>query len=155
MARFPRLITAEILRAAASPYDTQAMRVELKGVPSNVPYRLAGKGVQRYQLDHSPELHAHILDFPVSLWMDDRESLARDILGGPHSSRVVVLCVPWEHASRAAAPVAAPADPDTDLESDRSPEQKAMDALDPPQLDPAPPKPKKPRKPKPKPEAAP
>lgn len=131
MARFPRLITAQLLRAAASPHETQCMRVELKGVPSNVPYRLAGKGTQRYLLEHAPELRAHILDVPASVWMDDRESLARDILGGPHSSRLVVLCVPWADAP----PDATPEEPvaQEDLTDDhRSPEQKAIAALDPP-----------------------
>jgi hypothetical protein len=95
MARFPRLIDAAVLCAAAQDRETHAMRVELRGAPSNNPYRLAGKGVQRYLLEYSPEARAHILDFPVSCWMEDREMLARDILGGPHSNNLVVLSVPW------------------------------------------------------------
>lgn len=109
------------------------MRVELRGVPSNVPYRLAGKGVQRYQLDYKPELHAHILDFPVSLWMEDREALARDILGGPHSSRVVVLSVPWKQPASALSVVEDDDkdedEDDDDIDDTRTPEQKALEAL--------------------------
>lgn len=135
MSRLPRLIDAAVLRANASPTDTVCMRVELRGVPSNVPYRLAGKGIQRYLLTYDPEQHAHILDVPVSLWMENRENLARDIMGGPHSSKLVVLSAPWNKAAKTPEAAPEPILDDQDDQDDqdgkdiRTPAQKAIDAL--------------------------
>lgn len=139
MARFPRLIDAAVLLAAASPHETHAMRVEVRGVPSNVPYRLAGKGVQRYLLTYDPPSSAHIIDIPAGLWMEDRESLARDLLGGPHSKNLVVLTVPWGASEHAAEDIS------TAEAADR-----AMQALDPEQTatEEKPPQAKKPSKPR-------
>ena len=138
MARFPRLIDAAVLSAAASPHETHAMRVEVRGVPSNVPYRLAGKGVQRYLLTYDAPSSAHIIDVPASIWMADRESIARDLLGGPHSKNLVVLTVPWGGPKEAEP---APVDPEEAL-------RLAMVTLDPEKTEE--PAPKKVAKKKPK-----
>jgi hypothetical protein len=134
MARFPKLINAEVLRNAASPTDTHAIRIELRGVPSNVPYRLSGKRGQTYLLHYAPEERAHILDFPVSIWMEDNEAVARNLLGVAHRTRPIILCVPWHpHPSTTPhAPDEPPTLPEEDLHGARSPEQKAIDALSPP-----------------------
>ena len=95
---YPKLITALVMQACAATDETHAMRVEVKGCISNVAYRLAGKRSHRYLLTYDPQSHAHILDVPASVWMNDNAWMARDLLEGPQSRNVIVLTVPWKDA---------------------------------------------------------
>ena len=113
----PHLVDNKALADLASPTDALCVRVVLRRVQNNAPYRLHGK-LRIYLATYDRDLCAHVLDVPLSVWMHgfpatgayrDNPSIAHDLQGNRSQgmSPLVFLVVPWKLA--AAPAVAVPA----------------------------------------------
>lgn len=91
--------------AQLAPSDSHAMRVIVRRVVNQAPYRVRGK-MHHYLFEWDFQLQAHILDIPQSVWMHefpesgpyrDNRSIAHDLQGNraPTDAPLVFLLVPW------------------------------------------------------------
>jgi len=65
----PNFIDRKALKARASEGETHAVRLILRRVTSTVPYTLRCRA-RSYIFERNLKLSAHILDIPLSIWMD-------------------------------------------------------------------------------------
>jgi hypothetical protein len=63
----PNTLSRQTL-ASLAPDDTHCVRVILKKVANNAPYLVRGR-TRKYLFERNPEVKAHALDIPVSVWM--------------------------------------------------------------------------------------
>lgn len=84
----PKFVTQEVLNQLAAPTDRVMVRVVLRRIGNTAPYTVWGKK-RRYVFRRDPELGAHVLDVPMSVWMwgfpdgpyRDNLSIAHDLQG--------------------------------------------------------------------------
>lgn len=104
----PNLLDNKALAKLAAPDETITVRVIIRQVFNNKPYRLRGR-TRHYLADHDPKLNVHVLDVPASVWMKDfptgtykdNPSIAHDLQGNRMGAGMVPLlfCViPWKGA---------------------------------------------------------
>lgn len=102
--KLPQTIDKRAL-AALAPQDTHAVRVIVRRVVNQAPYRVRGK-MHHYLFEWDFQLQAHILDVPQSAWMAefpssgpyrDNRSIAHDFQGNRSATMapLVFLLVPW------------------------------------------------------------
>lgn len=117
MISIPNLVDNAWLEANASDSDEWAQRLVLRSVVNNADYKVSGR-TRKYVFRHDPELGAHVLDVPASLYMAgmptgrlvENGSIAYDL----HSNRwirfspIIPLMIPWK---KPAATVPAPDKP--------------------------------------------
>lgn len=104
MKTLPNQISAAVLRDLADPSETHAVRVVMLKTSSPTQYRY--RGVRRqYIFERDGTLGMHILDIPVSLWMQevpseryrDNHSLAHDLQSRQMvNAPFLTLVVPWK-----------------------------------------------------------
>jgi len=111
----PTLIDNKLLASMAAPGETMAVRVIVRQVFNNKPYRLRGR-LRHYLADHDPKLNVHVLDVPASVWMRDfptgtykeNPSIAHDLQGnriGAGMTPLLFAVVPWKKAGDVTQPV--------------------------------------------------
>ena len=110
----PKLVDNKILASLASPSDAFAVRVIVRRVVNNAPYRIHGK-IRHYLAAFDKALGAHCIDVPLSVWMDgiatgiyrDNLSVAHDLQGNRSQSMapLVFLVIPWKQAAAPAVAV--------------------------------------------------
>jgi hypothetical protein len=117
--KLPQTIDKRAL-AALAPQDTHAVRVIVRRVANQTPYRVRGK-MHHYLVEWDFVLQAHILDIPESVWMHDfppgpyrdNASISHDIQGcrSVQSAPLVFLLVPYAQEQAQPAVMGAAATP--------------------------------------------
>lgn len=96
MHNHPKLITAEHLAARAAADESMAVRVVLRNVLNHRGFTLHGRSNHRYLFKVNASVNAHCLDFPVSVWMENKAFIAHDLMDHPGRPHIVLLVVPWQ-----------------------------------------------------------
>jgi hypothetical protein len=103
--RLPASLDRRNLAQFAAPNETHAVRVVLQKVANSAPYLVRGR-LRRYIFERNPEVGAHCLDIPVSVWMANlpkggsyrqNESIADD-LRPTIQLPFIIHVVPWKGA---------------------------------------------------------
>ena len=112
----PRIVDNKILAALASPGDTVAVRVIVRRVNNNNPFRIHGK-TRHYVATHDRAMGVHCIDVPLSVWMDgiasggayrDNLSIAHDLQGDRSQSAAPLIFLVVPFGNGAVVPAQAP-----------------------------------------------
>ena len=132
MANYPTIITQAVLSGRSQPDEANAVRIAIRGVYNFRPFTLPGASTHRYQFLHDPKANCHALEIPQSVWMHKDGWMARDLMAKRRSGHaLLVLVVPWKRkASKVEEkPVAKPLAKATKPKTEKTPEQRALEAL--------------------------
>lgn len=105
---YPNIITNKFLASVASPTEQMMVRLIIRHVANNSVYNLHGRKNRHYHFEFNRQFNAHILDVPLSVWMDgvntavpaqDNASIAWDLMNKKHSfGSPILIVVPWPNA---------------------------------------------------------
>lgn len=103
----PTFIDRKVAAQLAAPDETHAVRVILQKVANPGAYRLRCR-LRSYLFERNPDVRAHALDIPVSLWMQgvpkpgqpaNRNTSISDDLKPTAQLPLVIQIVPWKGAT--------------------------------------------------------
>lgn len=111
----PKLVDRSWLAANAKPDEQWGVRLVLRTVANDKPYKVQGR-VRQYVFTKNREANAHCLDVPLSIWQDgvgntnyrNNGSMAWDVQSTRTLSPIVVIVIPWQTAKVETPVVEAP-----------------------------------------------
>ena len=130
MANYPLIISQAVLSGRAQPDETNAVRIEVRGVHNFRPLTMPGASSHRYQFLHDPRASCHVLEVPQSVWMAKDGWMARDLMAKRRTgAALLVLVVPWKHKTAPAPEAPKKLPKATKPKTEKTPEERALQAL--------------------------